>query len=240
MKEEKEKKDQKPVPVKPTTESTPIKFWKNEDGQHRASLSGDKCLSDITETIKSVLGVKDSDLALQILHLGISACDPAGMETHSWNIVLQSMHDIQPKDAVEARFAAQAHALFSNGMASLRRAEKAEMMCHAEHYTNRAVKLLRLHNETIEALNRYRRGGEQKVTVTHAVITEKAIVNNYNGVGGGGNAKNEGGSPCQPYAEQKPEPQVISHVDNPPWPMGDAACTEEKALAQGQKRVANG
>lgn len=34
-------------------------------------------------------------------------------------------------------------------------------------YTNRAVKLMRLHNETLETLNRYRRKGEQKVIVTH-------------------------------------------------------------------------
>ena len=105
-------------------------------------------------------------------------------EKDSFNVVLQSVHDMQPKDAIEARLAVQASALFSHGLANLRRAETADMMCHADHYANKAIKLLRLHNETIEALNRYRRGGEQKVTVTHAVITEKAIVNNFNGGGG--------------------------------------------------------
>jgi hypothetical protein len=34
-------------------------------------------------------------------------------------------------------------------------------------YLNRAIKLGRLYNETLEALNRYRRKGEQRVTVQH-------------------------------------------------------------------------
>jgi len=102
-------------------------------------------------------------------------------------------------------------------------------MCHADHYGNKAIKLLRLHNETIEALNRYRRGGEQKVTVTHAVITDKAIVNNFNGVGGV-STKNEGASPCSPRnAEQKPELTTINHVASQPWQTEDVGFMEAKA-----------
>lgn len=41
-----------------------------------------------------------------------------------------------------------------------------------------ATKLLRLHNETVEAINKYRRGGEQRVVVQHVQVNEggKAIV----------------------------------------------------------------
>jgi hypothetical protein len=35
---------------------------------------------------------------------------------------------------------------------------------------NRATKLMRLHNETLEALNRHRRKGEQKVVVQHVNV----------------------------------------------------------------------
>jgi hypothetical protein len=110
------------------------------------------------------------------------------------------------------------------------------MLNHSDHYANKAVKFLGLHNETIEALNRYRRGGEQKVTVTHAVITEKAIVNNFNGVGGG-STKNEGGSPCPKPAEPKQEPRVINHADNPQWPMDGADSMEEKVPARGRRKA---
>lgn len=211
------KKKEKKVPVEaPQTESTPIKFWK-QDGDEKPNVSLAPHAADFMETLKSVMGVKDTELAWQILNSGVSALKPMCNEKDSFNIVLQSVHDMQPKDAVEARFAVQASALFSHGLANLRRAETADMMCHADHYANKAIKLLRLHNETIEALNRYRRGGEQKVTVTHAVITEKAIVNNFNGMGGV-STKNEGASPCSPRnAEQKPELMATNHAANQPW-----------------------
>jgi len=223
------KKKEKKMPVKPPeTESTPIKFWK-QDGDEKMNVSLAHNTEDFVETLKSVIGVKDSELAWQILNSGVSALKPMCGEKDSFNVILQSMHDIQPKDVVEARLAVQASALFSHGMSNLRRAESADMMCHADHYGNKAIKLLRLHNETIEALNRYRRGGEQKVTVTHAVITEKAIVNNFNGVGGV-STKNEGASPCSPRnAEQKPELTTISHAASQPWQTEDVDSMEAKA-----------
>ena len=239
------KKKEKPnnVPVKaPQLESTPIKFWKQEgDEQLSVTVAPDKDgkAENVAETLKSIIGVKDTELACQILNAGILALKSTCSEKDGYNIVLQTMHDLQPRDAVEARFAVQATALFSHGMSDLRKAETAEMICHADHYSNRAIKLLRLHNETIEALNRYRRGGEQKVTVTHAVITENAIVNNFNGVGGG-NTKTEGGSPCSPHnAAQKPEQMTISHVDSQQCPMDDAGFTEAKASVQRQKKAKN-
>jgi hypothetical protein len=185
----KKKEEPKNVPAKaPQLESTPLKFWKQE-GEEQLSVivtpDEDGKATDLMETFKSIIGVKDTELACQILNAGIVALKSIYSEKDSYNLLLQTMNDLQPKDAIEARFAVQASALFSHGMSDLRRAEAADLIQHADYHSNRAIKLLRLHNETIEALNRYRRGGEQKVTVTHALITEKAIVNNFNGVGGG-------------------------------------------------------
>jgi hypothetical protein len=189
----------KEVPVEaPQVESTPLKFWKKEGDKHLSvsiSPHKDGKPADFIETLKSIIGVKDTELASQILSDGIIVLKPTCDEKFAYNVVLQTLHDLQPRDPVEARFAVQASALFSHGMANLRKSESADLILHSEHYANKAIKLLRLHNETIEALNRYRRGGEQKVTVTHAVITDKAIVNNFNGVEGG-TSKNEGESPC--------------------------------------------
>ena len=229
------KKKEEKMPVKPPeTESTPIKFWK-QDGDEKMNVSLAHNAEEFVETLKSVIGVKDSELAWQILNSGVAALKPMCGEKDSFNVILQSMHDIQPKDVIEARLAVQASALFSHGMSNLRRAESADMMCHADHYGNKAIKLLRLHNETIETLNRYRRGGEQKVTVTHAVITEKAIVNNFNGMGGV-SPKNEGESPCsQRDAEQKPELTNINHAANQPWQTEDVGSMEAKASVPKQK-----
>jgi hypothetical protein len=65
-------------------------------------------------------------------------------------------------------------------MQYLSRVEKSDMMCQIEFNMKCAIKLLRLHNETTEALARYRRKGEQKVVVQHVNVNDdgKAIVGN--------------------------------------------------------------
>lgn len=97
-----------------------------------------------------------------------------------------------------------------------------------------AIKLLRLHNETVETLGRYKRGGEQRVNVTHSVIASQAIVNFGEGVRG----KTTGGSTCSPgNAALGPEQMAINHADNQQWPMAGADCMEAKVPARKQKRV---
>lgn len=49
-------------------------------------------------------------------------------------------------------------------------AKNCTMIPQAEFHTKTAIKLLRLHNETIEALCRYRRKGEQRVVVQHVNV----------------------------------------------------------------------
>ena len=90
-------------------------------------------------------------------------------------------------------------------MARLSKLASSENVKNSEAQANMAIKLLRRHNETIEALSRYRRGGEQRVVVQH-IADKIAVVNNFGGTGGGVSTKNEGESPCSSKnAEQKPE-----------------------------------
>lgn len=183
--------------------------------------------------LKSAVGGEDN-LAHHII--GKSGSIAPLADCHEFlKLGLASLAEQKPKDATEARLCAQAATLFSLGISNLERAEKAGSTSHTDHYSNIAVKLLRLHNETIEALSRYRRGGEQKVTVVH-VAEKMAVVNNY---GGGGNTKNEGASPCSKNAEQKQELQAISHVECPQWPTEGVDCTAGKAPALRQKKAVN-
>lgn len=107
-------------------------------------------------------------------------------------IALETLDEQKPKDAVEARLIAQAMALYKNGMDCLAKADITDRVDFMSAYGNIAIKYMRLHNETIEALGRYRRGGEQRVTVVH-VAEKMAVVNNY---GGGGMPQNQGDKPC--------------------------------------------
>lgn len=138
--------------------------------------------------VKKTFGIKDVELAADILGKTAYTISPKDPNSeYSLTLAIQSISDQMPKDAVEVRLVSQITALYCQGMVYLAKADAAARFEHMQCYGNLAVKLLRLHNETVEALSRYRRGGEQKVIVTH--IAEKiAVVNNY-GLAGGGEAQ---------------------------------------------------
>lgn len=168
----------------PKIESTPIKAWKKKDGTLRMVSDSER-----HKGLKEVMGVKDSEIAEHILKSGIHALDTYGRDqVEGANLVMQSTSDQAPKDSIEARLITQATALYANGMDCLSRANKSDSMERAVVCTNLGVKLIRLHNETIEALSRYRRGGEQKVVVQHVNVNDggKAIVGGNLEMGGGG------------------------------------------------------
>lgn len=236
MSKEKKTKKKAIVNVKsPQIESTPVKIWKDERGDNKMAI--DPNLSAI-DVIRHVTGTKDTEIAHNILYTTVIAISAiidkkegtADNADKCFNITLQSLYDFQPKDAVEARLISQAIALYQHGMNRLGKAGRSDHIPHSEAQVNMAIKLLRVHNETIEALNRYRRGGEQKVTVTHAVVTGQAIVNNhFQGVGA--SPQNQGDTPCQQCAEQKQEQIKIGPVLSQQWLTGDADSMVDELLA---------
>lgn len=150
---------------------------------HEGSIRWDYTLlkesfSSIGTAFKFLTATTGDNLAAEIINKGANAlpCNIKGAQ--SFNIILESLAESAPKDVVEAKLCVQATALYSQGMTYLSRAENSEMICHIEFCTKTAMKLLRLHNETIEALSKYRRGGEQRVVVQHVQVNDggKAIV----------------------------------------------------------------
>lgn len=244
MKKKKQKKNN--VPVKftpPKLESTPLKFCK-DDQSRSVTVIGQKSTDQpqeedlLAKRCKELVGVKDAELAENILFKGAQAIESILSPEESRNIIAQSLHNFEPKDAVEARLVVQATVAQTYGMKCMKRSGEADMLCHIEAMANLGVKLMRVHNETVETLNRYRRGGEQKVTVTHAVVAGQAIVNNFNGVGVP--PENKGRTPCsEDYAMQKPEQTTITNVVSPQWPENqNADCTE--AALRGRPKKASG
>ena len=199
-------KEKKPKKL-PSLESTPLKFWHGEQEHEMDVVVQQNRVKNKWETLfermKEIVGVKDSELASHIIDAAAGAIEPIVQKNGQLNIVAQTLHDFGPRNAIEARLALQADALFTHGMINLRRSSTADMLCHSEHYVNKAIKLLRLHNETVEALNRYRRGGEQKIVVQHNVVADKAVVN----FPGGANTKNEGDTPCSKIMRLKSQNQ---------------------------------
>jgi hypothetical protein len=137
------------------------------------------------EVIQKLTGTTNYELASEIIGLAAKA---SSERADAAQIALQYLNEEKPRDLTETRLNLQAHALYSQGMKNLARAEEADLPYQAELRMKFAMKLLRLHNETIETLNRYRRRGEQTVVVQHQHVQVndggKAIVGNQMVTGG--------------------------------------------------------
>jgi hypothetical protein len=146
------------------------------------------------EVVKRLTGTKYTELGEEIIHFGTLATLGAlsQKDEHRLQTVMQMLLEEKPKDQIEARLLTQAHALYTQGMKNLARAEEAEYPYVAELRMKLALKLLRAHNDTLEALRRHRQCGEQRVVVQHVQVNDggKAIVGNQI-VAGGTNLKSE-------------------------------------------------
>jgi len=134
-----------------------------------------------------LVGTKYETYALEIINRGLAAMPVGKDRDEIIGPVVQALLDAKPKEPMEARLLLQAHALYAQGMKYLSRAESQDMIPQAEHFMKFAIKLLRLHNETIEALNKYRRKGEQRVVVQRVNVNDggKAIVGHLESSNGG-------------------------------------------------------
>lgn len=93
--------------------------------------------------------------------------------------ILEALEAMQPKDVHELTLCIQILALHRQGMNFMYKLSQAEG-AFADRYLNASTKLLRLHGEKLEALNRYRRRGEQRVKVEHVHVHQgaQAVIGN--------------------------------------------------------------
>ncbi len=107
-----------------------------------------------------------------------------------------------------------------------------------EFFQNQAIKLLRLANETMLTLLRYRNGGTQTVQVVHVnnANGQTIVAQNLSSGRGEGVNQNQGGSPC-PHGNAGPrqEQMDISHADNQQWQTDAVGSMEEKARGRQKK-----
>lgn len=120
---------------------------------------------DASKELKKLFGTEGVDLSKEIFTLGALGLSSSGID--NTKVLTQSLSDYQPNNPIEAKLVAQASVLFRQGMKLIDHANNAEVAPEAEQAMKWAVKCLRLHTETVLALDRLRRGHEQKVTVQH-------------------------------------------------------------------------
>lgn len=104
------------------------------------------------------------------------------------NAYLQALISLKPQDEIEGMLCARLLMLHNQYMSYMNRTTNPGQTTQGiDTNINRSTKLMRLYNETLDALNKYRRKGEQKVTVQHVNINSgaQAVVTGQLNQGGG-------------------------------------------------------
>lgn len=126
-------------------------------------------------------------LVTQLIDLNSSGSEP---DTESATFMLSIVRDIEPRDQVEAMLGAQMAAVHLATMTMAKRLKSAELLPQQDSAERAFNKLSRTFTTQMEALKRYRTGGEQKVTVQHQHVTVEdggqAVVGTVNNPGGRG------------------------------------------------------
>src|SRR5262249_4601564 len=106
------------------------------------------------------------------------------------NFMLSVVTGSKPKDQLEAMLVAQMAAIHTATMTFARRLANVETRGQQDSAERALNKLARTYAMQMEALKRYRTGGEQKVTVQHVSVNEggQAIVGNVDQAAAGGTA----------------------------------------------------
>jgi hypothetical protein len=141
-------------------------------------------------------GYEFSDgLISQLLNVGTKGqdCDGKGP-----NFMLSIIRGVNPQDEVESMLAAQMAAVHMATMTVVRRLNHVDNFPQQDSASNAFNKLARTFAVQLEALKRYRTGGEQRVTVQHVTVNEggQAIVGAVTPpTGGAGHAEKSQGQP---------------------------------------------
>lgn len=110
----------------------------------------------------------------------------------SLNAAYEALLAMKPQDEQEGMLCSRLIMLHDQYMHFMAKTVHPEQSSKgADDNINRATKLMRLYNETLETLNRHRRKGEQRVTVQHVNVNQggQAIVTGEMNGGSGVNTK---------------------------------------------------
>jgi len=152
---------------------------------------------------------------------------------------IHALVGMSPRDECEGMIAAQLIASHHAAMECYRRAMLPEQPFEGwREQLNQANKLSRTYATLLEALNRHRGKGQQKVTVEHVHVHEggQAIV---------GNVTPGGGTPVKP--DDQPHAKQLTYAPGTPMPSTDTtrdavpiARDEERPLPDARRSVSRG
>jgi hypothetical protein len=158
--------------------------------------------------VMEAIGTTDADFFMGFLHQ-LAEAGGGEVNEQQLNFLLAVVKGINPRDQLEAMLAAQMAAVHTATMTFSRNLAEAECVEHRDSAERTFNKLTRTYVSQMEALKRYRAGGEQTVTVQQVNVGEggQAIVGNV--TQGQQDAPNR--MPAQPLA--------LAHDNTLPMPI---------------------
>ncbi|MHC4154594.1 MAG: hypothetical protein ACYSW0_04650 [Planctomycetota bacterium] len=206
-------KDTKDLVEKECTDEEKARLAKHRERKERrpvkfkAAKSDSIALQDPDDPLIAVktfeaLGTADSDLQAHLLEQilqtfkGTVSEDSQDKEASAiaLNRTMAILSGIQPQDELEAMLAAQMIGVHNMAMETLKRAMLKDQTFEGKQVNvNQATKMLRTYIAQMEAIKKYRTGGQQKMVIEHVHVNEggQAIVGTVNQGGGGNNKNNE-------------------------------------------------
>ena len=153
----------------------PIKF------ECKGEKDGSKLITNINDgtnlehpTIMKTTGTVYPSLGSKLIEqatLASSSQISAGDQVKTLNLISAAMLDISPRDCLEGMLSAQMVTTHNQAMECLKRAMiKDQPFEIAASYRNQGIKLLRTYAAQMEALKRYRTGGQQKMIIEHVHV----------------------------------------------------------------------
>jgi hypothetical protein len=163
--------------------------------------------------LMEALGTTDADFTMGLIgQLANAGSKGQEVDVGSVNFMLSIIHGIKPRDQMETMLAAQIAAVHMATMTFARRLANVDNIPQQDSAERAFNKLTRTFTTQMEALKRYRTGGEQKVTVQHVTVSEggQAIVGNVTQ------------SPREATAREAPaSPLLLADAKTAPMPIID-------------------
>lgn len=136
-------------------------------------------------TLFTATGSSSNVYGRVLLGQALSCINQKRPDTHT--AALEALVAMNPKDEYEGMLCSRLIVLHDQYMDFMSQPATTRSEQNIDLNINRATKLMRLYNETLETLNRYRRKGEQRVTVQHVNVNQggQAVITGEMTRGGG-------------------------------------------------------
>ena len=177
--------------IKNRQKAPPSRIRRSGDG-YTVDTGGQTSIGD-RALLLDTFGTADEGFFRRLVHQLVNSClDRGEINESAADFLLAAVRGVEPRDETEAMLAAQMAAVHAATMRAAKRLNEAATVPAQDSAGVLLTRLTRTFAAQVEALKRYRTGGEQRVVVQHVTVSGgQAIVGAMSTGGGGRHRKSE-------------------------------------------------